>query len=119
MPRPPVFLPLAAVLLASCASVPVPATRSTESPAHAAAPEAATPPAVPGLSGETRDLARPPVPGQVKGHAAHGTPETARAPHAAAYVCPMHPQVTSEKPGVCPICGMTLVATQAPKDGPR
>lgn len=26
------------------------------------------------------------------------------------YVCPMHPQITSETPGSCPICGMALVA---------
>jgi hypothetical protein len=28
---------------------------------------------------------------------------------AGAYRCPMHPTVTSKKPGVCPKCGMTLV----------
>jgi Heavy metal binding domain len=26
------------------------------------------------------------------------------------YTCPMHPSVTSDKPGNCPICGMKLVA---------
>jgi len=40
-------------------------------------------------------------------------PETAME-HAAkhrdpAYQCPMHPRVTSDEPGTCPICGMTLV----------
>ena len=28
---------------------------------------------------------------------------------AAAYVCPMHPEVTSDKPSKCPKCGMKLV----------
>ena len=31
-------------------------------------------------------------------------------PAASLYVCPMHPQITSETPGSCPICGMDLVA---------
>src|SRR5207302_6155011 len=26
------------------------------------------------------------------------------------WVCPMHPDVRSDKPGVCPRCGMTLVS---------
>jgi FtsP/CotA-like multicopper oxidase with cupredoxin domain len=29
------------------------------------------------------------------------------------YVCPMHPQVTSQEPGRCPECGMKLLATAA------
>jgi hypothetical protein len=28
---------------------------------------------------------------------------------AGAYTCPMHPEVTSEKPGTCPKCGMQLI----------
>ena len=29
---------------------------------------------------------------------------------ASSYVCPMHPEVTSAEPGICPKCGMKLVA---------
>jgi Cu(I)/Ag(I) efflux system membrane fusion protein len=44
-------------------------------------------------------------------------PETA-VEHAAkhrdpTYQCPMHPQVTSDEPGKCPICGMDLVPIKA------
>ena len=33
--------------------------------------------------------------------------------HATEYVCPMHPFIIKDRPGVCPICGMSLVK----KDG--
>ncbi|MCX7991435.1 MAG: efflux RND transporter periplasmic adaptor subunit [Proteobacteria bacterium] len=33
------------------------------------------------------------------------------------YTCPMHPQIISEKPGSCPICGMDLVPLS--KDGDK
>lgn len=42
-------------------------------------------------------------------------PEKASAPAkpgkaaAQTYTCPMHPKVTSDKPGKCPECGMDLV----------
>ena len=32
--------------------------------------------------------------------------------HASAYVCPMHPEVTSTEPGACPKCGMKLIPAQ-------
>lgn len=28
------------------------------------------------------------------------------------YTCPMHPEIVQEKPGMCPICGMSLVPTK-------
>ena len=28
------------------------------------------------------------------------------------YICPMHKEVTSNKPGVCPKCGMTLIPVE-------
>ena len=31
------------------------------------------------------------------------------------YVCPMHPEVTGDKPGMCPECGMQLVPTKKRK----
>ncbi|MEO7533502.1 MAG: DUF6799 domain-containing protein [Ferruginibacter sp.] len=36
---------------------------------------------------------------------------------AAMYSCPMHPEVTSNKPGKCSKCGMALVKKKMPKDG--
>ncbi len=38
---------------------------------------------------------------------------TAYAEHAVKYTCPMHPQIIEDKPGTCPICGMTLVPIDA------
>jgi Cu(I)/Ag(I) efflux system membrane fusion protein len=36
------------------------------------------------------------------------------ADHADVYTCPMHPTVTSNKPGTCPVCGMDLVRKARP-----
>ena len=33
----------------------------------------------------------------------------------AQYSCPMHPEVTSKKPGKCSICGMKLQKTKSEK----
>jgi multidrug efflux pump subunit AcrA (membrane-fusion protein) len=35
---------------------------------------------------------------------------------AARYHCPMHPQITADKPGECPICGMDLVPIKSSAD---
>ena len=39
----------------------------------------------------------------------HGMAAAAGEEAAEAYVCPMHPEVTSKEPGKCPKCGMDLV----------
>jgi len=39
-----------------------------------------------------------------------GTAVAHAAPAKVLYHCPMHPTVVSDRPGTCPICGMTLVA---------
>jgi Cu(I)/Ag(I) efflux system membrane fusion protein len=35
----------------------------------------------------------------------------------AAYTCPMHPEVKSDRPGTCPTCGMDLVPAKTPAPG--
>jgi Cu+-exporting ATPase len=37
-------------------------------------------------------------------------------PPAASYTCPMHPEVVSDRPGACPICGMALEPRTATLD---
>ncbi len=37
--------------------------------------------------------------------------------HEVAYTCPMHPEVTSSKPGKCPKCGMKLISKEMKKKG--
>jgi Heavy metal binding domain len=41
---------------------------------------------------------------QAADHSQHGGAQAA-----VVYTCPMHPEVTSDKPGTCPKCGMDLV----------
>ena len=49
----------------------------------------------------SQELARP--------ASARTAPGSAGDQSAASYVCPMHPEVTSPRPGSCPKCGMALV----------
>ena len=71
MLRPARLLPLAGFMFASCASVPVPATRSPENPAHPEAMEAVTPPAHPGLMGDTEAREAVPPAAQPAAHEGH------------------------------------------------
>jgi hypothetical protein len=43
-----------------------------------------------------------------EGHRHDREGETSRAAEGAKYFCPMHPEITSEEPGRCPVCGMFL-----------
>ncbi len=40
--------------------------------------------------------------------AEHGKPRRPPAARAGQYTCPMHPEIVSDAPGACPICGMAL-----------
>ncbi len=50
----------------------------------------------------------------VKAHKGGGE-KTARVP--TQYTCPMHPFIIKDKPGACPICGMTLVPLKKAEEG--
>jgi hypothetical protein len=88
-----------------------------ESPAspQPAARDGRTAPAGHGDHGKTASPAPPPKPARAgQGRATArpqpaATPRPKAAPRSAVYACPMHPEVTSDKPGTCPKCGMALV----------
>jgi hypothetical protein len=82
-----------------CSPAPAPVSTSQRDPSNPVAPEGTTPPIAPLVA------AAPPP-----GHGAHAKDPPADAgASSAVYVCPMHPEVTSSAPGVCPKCNMKLV----------
>lgn len=106
------FVAVAGLSLAACASRRPAPVFSKDSPADPRAPAAPAsvverlgdPPASPAPDG-------PPAASEsAPSHAGHGTPVT--------YTCPMHEQVKSERPGSCPVCGMSLVRRKAEEERP-
>ena len=97
--------------LIGCAGNQRPDTLSTDHPAH---PDASTTP-LPVLSASLASSEPEPRPSQsshaAHDHGSHGAPAVATQPgeEKSTYSCPMHPEVKSDKPGNCPICGMKLV----------
>jgi membrane fusion protein, copper/silver efflux system len=49
------------------------------------------------------------TPGDSHTDAGHALGKTAEPSEKEYYTCPMHPSVISDRPGACPICGMSLV----------
>ncbi|MFZ5894601.1 MAG: heavy metal-binding domain-containing protein [Myxococcota bacterium] len=125
----PIAFKLASIgaLLGACSAGPIPVSHSPGDPASPAAPEGTNPliasaaapkhAADPAPSehdhGEhehgAHDHGAMPAPmPSAPAPAANGTTPPAAA-EGVTYVCPMHPEVTSNAPGVCPKCGMKLV----------
>jgi hypothetical protein len=103
-----------ALTVAGCATQTRPTPLAANHPANPDAPEAPLPPPSQTLAGAATRQGSATADDHDMSSMHHGgmtMPATtaATSPAAAAYVCPMHKQVTSNQPGVCPICHMKLV----------
>lgn len=105
------FVAVAGLSLAACASRRPAPVFSKDSPADPRAPAAPV--------SLVERLGDPPATPAASPAAASGKPAAAPAGQGkpAAYVCPMHAQAKSDRPGSCPICGMRLVKAKAAGEG--
>lgn len=88
------WLAMVSWLVAACGAGDMHVATSRDDPSNPAAPE-----------GVSRPRA---APGATNGSSVHAH-ASADAGALTVYTCPMHPEVTSPKPGTCPTCGMHLV----------
>ena len=116
-----ITLPLTALLLLVGCAETTPMAPGRDHPANPGAAAAPVPPPsttlavtpTPSTKPARDDDAKPPSHDAHHEHANHGAGAATRPAtrqHAeSTYVCPMHPEVVSDKPGTCPKCKMDLV----------
>jgi hypothetical protein len=108
-----------ALLIAGCASQPAPKAAAIDpsNPAAEEAPPASLTPLVGGGAQRPEAPKAAPTPEAAPEHQGHDHGGKETQPSATTYTCPMHPEISSPKPGKCPKCGMTLVPKAAPPEG--
>lgn len=109
----------ALVATGACTPTPAPVSQSMRDPSNPSAPEGVAPTIAPSTASTAApaDSVSSMVHDHDGGHAGHGAAQpsasastgSAKPAQSVSYVCPMHPEVTSSSPGLCPKCNMKLV----------
>jgi hypothetical protein len=93
----------------ACSPAPAPVSESSRDPSSPRAPEGVTPFMVASVS-QTGTAGGGAHDHGASGHHDHGASAAVDGgAQGVVYVCPMHPEVTSTKQGLCPKCNMKLV----------